>query len=93
MRKGLTKYKEGDAKATALFQAAFGKKADYETVHNTVNALETGTIKAEVANFPQKKGEYAVVDWARAQHERGRPWRPGPIRFSDLFHGRCMSDL
>jgi len=91
MREGLTKYKAGDAKATALYEAAFGKNADFNEVDKTVTALENGKIKANVATHPFTGGEIAAVPWSKAS--KSTPWTAGNAQFSSQFHGAGANGL
>lgn len=85
MRIGFDKYKAGDEKATELYEAAFGKKAQRDEVDNTIKALETGTLRVKSQTHSFQDGEIASVPWT--QQKTGDPWLPGPARFSKGFHG------
>jgi len=99
MRKSVDKVREGDAKATANFHAAFGKKAKIDLVDDTVTALQNGDIRVQLAtqDFTEGKKEgddepddrsqptIALVPWS--QMRTGGPWRPNGVQLSPQFHG------
>jgi len=84
MRTGLDKVKNGDAKATALYHAAFGKNADINVVDKTVTALQNGNVQAKLATHPFTGGEIAAIPWSK---DGTKPWTPGHAQFSSQFHG------
>ncbi|KAF9483967.1 hypothetical protein BDN70DRAFT_214221 [Pholiota conissans] len=90
MREGFTKYKAGDAKAKALYEASFGKNADANEVDNAIKQLETGKIKAKVATHPFTAGEIAAVPWTKNGNQ---PWTAGDAQFSKQFHGSGKNKL
>jgi hypothetical protein len=87
MRLGLTKYNNGEEKATALFEAAYGTNADATRVNEVVTALETGTIKAKVTTHPFRDNQIADITWTMTEDG----WKPGNIKFSKQFHGTYIS--
>lgn len=84
MRLGMDKYKANDPKAKALFDAAFGTKADSSVVDDNISKLEHGTLKAKVATHPFTQGEIAAVPWTK---DGNKPWTAGHAQFGSTFHG------
>ncbi len=91
MREGFDKYKKGDAKATAYFEAAFGKKDNVkpDKVNDVIKQLQAGHVKAEVgtASFTDK---IASTPWTKLDKKTdgvNTPWTPGKLQFSSQFHG------
>ncbi len=85
MREGFDKYQNGEPKAVALYEAAFGTKADASKVSGVIKSLETGTATAQVATEPFTGGQIAAVDWSKA--DKKSPWTPSDIKFGSTFHG------
>jgi hypothetical protein len=85
MRTGFDNYNIGDAKATKLYEAAFGKNADKSEVDKTIKALETGTFHVKTRTHTFTDGEFAAVPWT--ERESDKSWIPGPAQFSTAFHG------
>ena len=90
MRLGMDKYKANDPKAKALFDAAFGTKADSAVVDDNISKLEHGTLKAKVATHPFTQGEIAAVPWTK---DGNKPWTAGHAQFGSTFHGMFNSRL
>ncbi|KAF9474337.1 hypothetical protein BDN70DRAFT_884904 [Pholiota conissans] len=84
MREGFNKYKNGEAKATALFHAAFGQNADVNVVDSTISQLENGNIRAKLDTHPFTGGEIAAIPWTK---DGKKPWTAGDAQFSAQFHG------
>ncbi|KAG6904263.1 hypothetical protein DXG01_011318, partial [Tephrocybe rancida] len=67
----------------------FGKQADATKVDSTIQALETGTLEAQVYTKEFKKGEIAATNWTK---KNGR-WLPKTSTFSAQFHGEGEDPL
>ncbi len=84
MRTGFDNYKNGDAKAKKLYEAAFGKNADADKINTHISMLQTATVSAKVATHTftgDMKDAHASIKWT------GNPKTPSEIRFSKGFHG------
>jgi len=92
MRTGFDKYNAGDAKATELYEAAFGQNADKSKVDETIKALETGTLNVKTPTETSfRKDEIASVPWK--QQKGSDRWIAGNARFSTAFHGSYQWDF
>jgi len=94
MREGFDKYKAGDPKAKALYEASFGKNADADEVDKTITALQGGNIKAKLATHTftgNKKDTIASVPWTKKN--QNTPWTAGNAQFSEQFHGGGATPL
>ncbi|KAJ3474010.1 hypothetical protein NLI96_g12699 [Meripilus lineatus] len=91
MREGFNKYKEGDEKATALYEASFGKNADPDKVDKTITALETENLRAKVGTHDFGDSTIASVPWS--SEKKGKPWIAGDAQFSAQFHGHGPDGL
>ncbi len=91
MREGFDKAKDEEPRAKALYEAAFGTKADSSRVEEVIKSLETGTARAQVATQEFDNGQIAAVDWTkpdkRSKKAKTTLWAPSDIMFSEQFHG------
>ncbi|KAG6906716.1 hypothetical protein DXG01_012459 [Tephrocybe rancida] len=92
MRTGFNKYQQGDEKAKALYHAAFGKQADATKVDSTIQALETGTLEAQVATKRPRNKAIAATNWSPDPDKNGH-WLPKTSVFSAQFHGKGKKPL